>query len=928
MLAELPSSYSSQKQFIAMTVSSGERMAGLQAGDMYVYWKRFDKQLALIAPNTDVRSTGDSQSKASVKRLFTDRVLLTVPILTMGPSGGPIIDMDALLVGRASTFFGFRYFSRSYRGVQTIKKAKAFPENVELAFEVPTFNGQLQTLHYSISRIKGSAGYRPRKADERIGYFTTAYSDLGKYTDDEVRTRYINRWHLEKASSSLKLSPPKRPIKFYIEHTTPIRYRRWVREGILSWNKAFEKVGISDAIEVEYQDATTGKNMDLDPEDVRYNFVRWLNNNIGTAIGPSRVNPVTGEILDADIILTDGWIRHYKNQFSEMLPKIAMQGYSPETLAWLAKHPNWDPRIRLAPPSRREFLKAKFAREAALPLGGHAAGRVDAQLVGDDQYDGLIGRTSQINGFCMAADGMAFDVALMRMALAVYVDGDDDDDSDKEKDKDKKKDSEKEKDKDKDDKKDKDEDKDKKDEKKKDKPKKKDESMLDGMPESFVGPLIAHLVSHEVGHTLGLRHNFKGSSIYTIAEINSDKLKGKITHAGSVMDYIAANISMKGGKIQGDYAMIGIGPYDEWAIEYGYTFAKDLKPILGRVAEPHLQFATDEDTSGPDPLARRYDFGKDPLNYAHNQIRLVKYHRERIIDKFVKDGQSWSKANRGYGLTLSLQSRAVSMMANWIGGVHIYRDKKGDKNGRKPIEVVSAKKQREALQFVNKHTFKDKAFGLTPELLAHMTTDKWLDGDNWFDAFEDATWPVHDRIMGIQASTLTSLLNPTKLRRIYDNEFHIPADKDAFTLPELIDTLHPAIWSELEKKLEKKHTARKPAISSLRRNLQQEYLERVIDLSMPGSGSSAVNKPISDLALMELRKLKDKTELALKNSGDKLDPYSKAHLTEMHEKIKKALEAQYLYNDIDVNIGFGGFFFRPENQKSPIDPGQRSNPLE
>lgn len=58
--------------------------------------------------------------------------------------------------------------------------------------------------------------------------------------------------------------------------------------------------------------------------------------------------------------------------------------------------------------------------------------------------------------------------------------------------------------------------------------------------------------------------------------------------------------------------MVGIGPYDYWAIEYGYTFDKDLQPILSRASEPELQFSTDEDTTGPDPLARRYDFNKNP----------------------------------------------------------------------------------------------------------------------------------------------------------------------------------------------------------------------------------------------------------------------------------------------------------------------------
>ena len=87
--------------------------------------------------------------------------------------------------------------------------------------------------------------------------------------------------------------------------------------------------------------------IDKDPEDVRYNFVRWLNNDVGTAIGPSRVNPTTGQILDADIILTDGWIRHFRYEFDNLLPKMMMEGFSAETMSWLASNPQWDPRLAL-----------------------------------------------------------------------------------------------------------------------------------------------------------------------------------------------------------------------------------------------------------------------------------------------------------------------------------------------------------------------------------------------------------------------------------------------------------------------------------------------------------------------------------------------------------------------------------------------------
>ncbi len=906
MYAELPSGFATQKYFFAMTVSSGDVYAGLQAGDMYVYWRRFDKQLALMAPYMDIRSSGDTESKASVKRLFTDRVITTIPIKTMGPGGGPVIDLDQLFVGQSSIFFPpsfMSFFSRYSRplirssSLITIKKAKAYPTNVELAFEIPRTGGRLQTLHYSISKIKGTAGFKSRKADERIGYFTTSYSDYGKYKDDESRVRYINRWSLQKADSKLKLSPPKKPIVFYIEHTTPVRYRRWVRKGALAWNKAFEKIGFSNAIEVHYQDSASKAHMEKDPEDIRYNFIRWLTNNKGTAIGPSRVNPLTGEILDADIILTDGWIRHYQKEFNKIMPKIAMSGFTAETLAWFNSHPDWDPRIRMAHPSERDYLIAQRIKAGVKQFGGHQMTQVESGMMGSNIYDGLIGRTSQVNGFCLAADGKSLDVALMNMLMNVPLAFYEDEEGDK-------------KDETKDDKKDDEKDKDK-DDKKKDK--KNEETKLDGLPESFIGPLIADLVSHEVGHTLGLRHNFKASSLYNLSEINDEKTKGKKPFAGSVMDYIGVNINVKTGKIQGDYSMIGIGPYDEWAIEYGYTTEKDLKPILSRVAEPELQYATDEDVYGPDPHVQLFDLGKNPLEFSENQIRLVKYHRKNLISQFVKDGESWAKAREGYHLTLIFQMKAVFNMTRWIGSAFVNRDHKGDKNGRTPVSVVPVEQQRAALKFVIENTFRDEAFGLTPDIVNHMTVEKWLDGVNYYSLLrEEPTWPVHDRIMAIQAATLSRILNPTTLRRIFDNELRVPSDKDALTLPELLKTITTEIWKELDTPPGKKYTVRIPMISSLRRNLQREHLKRMIDLMLPGNGINESIKPVSNLATLQLRNIQAKIEKILKSSKDKLDDYTLAHLTEAGEIIRKSLNSEYIYNANKMGGRMPSFFFGKE----------------
>ena len=942
LLAELPRGYERQFHFMAMTVAGGDLWAGLQAGDRYFYWKQYDKRIAMIAPNLGTRTTGDQESHASVENIFTDSVILDVPIVAMGPSGQPVIDLDELLVGNASKFFGRDAAGLNPR-LTEVKSAKAFPQNVEIGVEGPVAGGDLREFHYSISVIPENSGYKPREADTRVGFFTTTYRDLGKFNNDDKWVRYVNRWKLEKADPKLAMSPPKEPIVFYIEHTVPVRYRRWVRDGVLKWNKAFEKVGIANAIEVYYQDKTTGAHMDKDPEDRRYNFIRWLSNDISTAIGPSRVDPRTGQILDADVVLTDGWIRAFWYQYNKTLPDIAMEGFSPDTMAWIAENPDWDPRIRMAPPGLRDSMLAERAQRGVLAYGGHPIASGDPMLMGDEEYDGLTGRVSQLNGMCMASSGKAMDLAVARMTWdmfqAIGLDkaamaqanptaadqGPPDgapqippeildilrkkfaegelpdnlppeimallkpaapaepapeaaqpetpapapaDEGDKPKD-----------------------------------------DLIDGVPEWYIGPMLSELVAHEVGHTLGLRHNFAGTSAYSMKQINSEEFKGKKTWSLSVMDYNPHNINMDPNAIQGDYAVIDIGPYDFWAIDYGYTPSdKDAAKLAAESADPDHRYLTDEDTWGPDPFARRYDMGSDPLTYAKEQLKLAEELRTKLLDRFVKDGDSWAKARQGYLVTLGMQTRAESMMANWLGGSFVFRDHKGDENGRAPIADVSADAQREALKFVIDTSFYDKAFGLTPELLTHLTVDKWLDEGGINDAIEDPTWPLHDRILGIQAAALTMVMNPMVLQRVYDNESRIPANQDALTLAELMDTLTAAAFTEVNGTPDQKFTAREPMISSLRRNLQREYLDRLIDLSVAGKDGNAAFRPISDLATHTLRKLSARMGSVVEGSGVKsIDPYTMSHLSECKARVDRVLDAAYIYNAADMRPASSGF---------------------
>jgi hypothetical protein len=165
---------------------------------------------------------------------------------------------------------------------------------------------------------------------------------------------------------------------------------------------------------------------------------------------------------------------------------------------------------------------------------------------------------------------------------------------------------------------------------------------------------------------------------------------------------------------------------------------------------------------------------------------------------------------------------------------------------------------------------------------------------------KDSTWPVHEKVMGIQASTLTMILNPTSLGRVYDNEFLVEADKDAITLPEILGKLDDAIWTELKAPAKGEHTARKPLISSLRRNLQREHLERLVSLSMPGSWRGASSRPLANLASQQLRSLGKRIDAAQKTEGVTLDPYTAAHLSEAGELIKKTLDAGIIYGSTKI----------------------------
>jgi len=825
LLAELPANFETQTIMIVPTVSGGDEHAGVMGPTFYGKWRRVGKSLIFVQPNLTVR-TDNKEMKDSVAHLYTENVVVDVPIVTTGPGGGPVIDLGSMMIQRFADFFPTTppaygsYVPGVNPRLAALTKAKAFPENVVAEYEVPNGTGRLMRLTYDFGLLEGTPGYEPRTADNRVGYFYNWHQDYAEAQQDDVINRYITRWNIEKADPDLSMSPPKQPLVWYIEHTTPVKYRRYVREGILSWNEAFEEIGIVGAMEVYQQDANTGAHMDLDPEDARYNFFRWNTSSQGYAIGPSRTNPYTGEILDADIVWHQGLTRSVWMMLGNFAEEVVAQTMTPETIAFFDANPSWDPRVRLAEPQRRSEITAKLeAGEHVFAAPAFHGPENGSDVENHMMFSCQLGSLLSMN---MGLASAAFDAGMLMDPGAGDIE------------------------------------------------------TLDGLPEEFLGQMMRYIVAHEVGHTIGLQHNFSSSTIRSLDEMNAPGYDGPIL--SSVMEYAAPNINTNDDLEQGDWMQVGVGPYDKWAIAFGYGPGEARDDVLSEATEHDHRFGSQIATFGPDPRVITWDLGAEPLDFARSRMELVRELRENLLEDLVEDGQPWSKARQRYTQLLSPHVYGLIIAGRYVGGSYVNPFNKGDENAPDPIEDVPADLQREALAFIIDNTFDESAFGLTPEMMRHFGKEYWWDSAGVGTILQDPAYPVHDQIGGIQATALSLVLNPTTLRRVYDNEFR--AGGDALTLAEVMRTISDAIW---------KDSARDP--NSFQRDLQREHVDRLVALMLLDNVGSSSVRTITTLAASELDRVTKR--LASMKGGD---DYTSAHAAHLSRQIERAMDAAYVVN--------------------------------
>ena len=900
-----------------MTIARGSANAGqpLNFGDEWVLtFHRVGDNLQLIRKNIHFTAPAGTPLEKAVKQNYTDSILMSLPILSISPHGGGlVVDFaDIFLTDFAQLGLGYLDRSRS-----RWFKVRTYPENVEIEVEatysaggrggmsfgsggsspVVDRRGITMVIHYSLCKAPGY-GYRPRMADYRVGHFLNSLTDFANPDPDTNAKRMINRWRLEKASPNSRLSPPKKQIVWYIEDNVPEEYRPYVQDGILEWNKAFEKIGFRDAIAVRWQNERD----DFDPEDINYCTLRWITTGNTFAMSALRSNPLTGEMIDGDVIFDAGWIKTWREQYAFLvgIPIPTGAGAPSDTVAApvpLAVGEILSPIMaakegfgRLLPPPgsrraeawRNALLSDTGQPNTQSPAGSKTPMAIDVIPGG---WDPILARLQQRlsaghASTCNYSAARAHEMQFAALVMADRVASSEDKNKDKAKDKDQAKD--------------------------------KDKDKEAKLPEEFIGQAIKEVVMHEVGHSLGLRHNFRASGMLRPDQINDTSITRVKGLTASVMDYNPINIAPKGQK-QGDYYSTTIGPYDYWAIEYAYApimgnEEEHLRKIASRSPDPDLVFATDDDVSKNDPLVNLYDLTSDTLAYGKMRMDMASDLLKDLDHRVVKDGESWSRLRTAFTSCINQYGNGAHLATEYIGGHSIYRDFKGTEKAHDPVVPISGDRQREALKLLVDRILTDTSFRFSPALLRKLTSESWMDSE--WSVQMDADYPVYRIVLGIQRIALDHCFDSEVLQRIQNQEAQSDPEAKPLKIAEVFRSLSDGIFSELTPGSPK---AGSPfAISTIRRNLQREYIKRLstVVLGSPNGGSASPygfvvfygmpSSPPADarnLARLHLEEIGQQIDKFLGQAGLKIDETSRAHLKEIRFRINNVHVARLNANE-------------------------------
>ena len=743
---------------IADGVTEAGAFRGAFRGNSVFQVKKYFNKLDFITPNTSFYFDKNSALSKSSEANISDAVMATGKILALDAKNGEyLIDADGLFLsetftrvkgpkrpGRSPMAFSLGNFDKKKSKINEIKN---YPENTNVktqyVYSNPSVlnggsaavtdgrNVSIKVFHTFMNMPKDD--YSPRMDDARVGYFLTETNDMTATSTVNYRDM-IHRWKLIKKNPEAAISEPVTPITWWIENTTPLEWRETIKEGVLAWNVAFEKAGFKNAMAVKVQP----DDADWDAGDVRYNVLRWTSspNPPFGGYGPSFVNPRTGEILGADIMLE---FVHFTNRvFADKLYNDAATNMKLET--------------------SEELEVTKFFEKQNLNYCS----------MGHVMHDNM-----QLGSAVLQATG-ASDLDM-------------------------------------------------------------DALKKEGMKS---------LIMHEVGHTLGLNHNMKASQLFSPEQLaDADFIKGKAL-TGSVMDYAGINITNDRSK-QGQYADMAVGPYDIWAVQFGYQDFKDdseMGVLLNKSTKPELIFGNDaDDMRSPgkaiDPRVMIGDLSNDQITYSINRFELVNSMMKNLKTQFTTKGETYEDLRRAYYTLHNQSAVAGGVISRFIGGVYVDRSTFGQEGGTQPYTPVSLSDQKRAMEAMKKYVFAPDAFNTPKDVYNFLA--KQRRGYNFFAGPEDPK--IHEQVLAYQTKVLAHIMHPNTLQRISNSELYGNDYKLSSFMSDINNIMFkPDVYG---------------SINSFRQNLQAVYTKRLIYM-ISGKASSRFTVAAKSMAIYNLKNIK------------------------------------------------------------------------
>jgi len=788
--------------------SIGER--GLYASQMIdsdmAEWRRIGNHVQLVALNTRFRSDNAS-SKLALDQAFSPSLITSGPAASAEHPDRKSVLVDASGFFLAGDIPGYSTrLEAAYRLPYSPDRGNSFIEATRADAQITTLTAR---VHFATPRIPApplvpapvpvptpptttpdprsmffsfvynfralpEAPAAIRQADPRLGHFMESYSNLGDDLKANPRVHMVSRWRLEKKDPGAALSEPVQPIVYWMDKNIPAKYREAVKAGILEWNKAFEKIGFKDAVVARQQP----DDADWDNMDSTHASIRWFTGaDVGFAIGPSHKDPRTGEILDADIGMSDVFGRGVR----------------------------------------------RFATDDVLP-GAQAH---------DHAWTGERSGQAIADQLCtyMADQAHEFGFALDLLALRDGLD-------------------------------------------------------FDGPEaEALAQAVIKDVVMHEVGHTLGLKHNFRSSTTVTQAQLKDKAYTEAHGISNSVMDYNAYNLPLK-GEPRASLTNTTLGAYDYWAIEYAYKQipAEQESAELGRIAarstEPQLAYGDDFDQGvggiydGFDPRSNQRDLGDDPLAYAKKRLKLSQELWERVQARKPQPGEDALRSRRSVAESFRQLGMTANNISKYVGGIYAERIVPGVTPGQafKPVDNAQ---QREALRFIATGLLSSDSFKFRPEFLVNQS----LDYNEWERGLPLS---IPDAVAALQGRVLDRLMSPNTARRLIEQGAYLPEAqrKGAVSLSEVYGTLQGAIFSELKTGAE---------IDRMRRSLQREYLRRLQAQLNRATNGATVYADAFSMARWHATQLARDLRVAAAKPG--LSVETKAHLAETLDMLDSMLKA-------------------------------------